>query len=160
MKQLPQRKRTHLADFTYAGTDDVYFVTICAQGKRPYFNDPQCAQMVADEMTYRAHTAREVTVFAQCIMPDHLHVVLRIHAGYGKTLQNWIAAFKRHTARTAALTWGIKPLWQANFYEHIVRKEESLNTIAEYIVNNPVRKGMVREWREYPFSMIDYEAFK
>lgn len=29
------------------------------------------------------------------------------------------------------------PVWQRNYYEHIIRNEESLNNIRNYIVNNP-----------------------
>ena len=29
------------------------------------------------------------------------------------------------------------PLWQRNYYEHIVRNEKSLNRIRQYIINNP-----------------------
>jgi hypothetical protein len=39
----------------------------------------------------------------------------------------------------------------ANYYEHIVRKNESLQTIAEYIANNPVRRNLVTQWQDYPF---------
>lgn len=30
------------------------------------------------------------------------------------------------------------PVWQRNYYEHIIRSEKSLNEIREYIINNPV----------------------
>ena len=44
-----------------------------------------------------------------------------------------------------------KRLWQKSFYDHVVRKEENLNSVAEYIFNNPVRKGMVENYDDYPF---------
>jgi len=50
------------------------------------------------------------------------------------------------------MMFGIKPLWQINYYEHIVRKDESLKSIAEYIVNNPVRKNFVSQWEQYRFQ--------
>jgi REP element-mobilizing transposase RayT len=31
------------------------------------------------------------------------------------------------------------PVWQRNYYEHIIRDEVSLNRIREYIVNNPLQ---------------------
>ncbi len=31
------------------------------------------------------------------------------------------------------------PVWQRNYYEHIVRSETSLNAIRAYIINNPAR---------------------
>ena len=36
-------------------------------------------------------------------------------------------------------------LWQRNYYEHVIRSEESLNRIREYIVNNPIQWGVDRE---------------
>lgn len=87
-------------------------------------------------------------------MPDHLHVLLSLGEGYRKSLQNWVSAFKRYTSRAANELFDIRPLWQKNFYEHTVRKEESLFDIAEYILNNPVRKGLVQEWMQYPYCKI------
>ncbi len=36
-------------------------------------------------------------------------------------------------------------LWQRNYYEHIIRNDESLNRIREYIVNNPLQWALDRE---------------
>jgi len=36
-------------------------------------------------------------------------------------------------------------LWQRNYYEHIIRDDESLNSIREYIANNPLQWEMDRE---------------
>jgi hypothetical protein len=36
-------------------------------------------------------------------------------------------------------------LWQRNYYEHIIRNDESLNRIREYIVNNPAQWALDRE---------------
>jgi len=33
-----------------------------------------------------------------------------------------------------------------------LRKEEDLEETSKYIVNNPVRRGIVKEWDQYPFS--------
>jgi REP element-mobilizing transposase RayT len=36
-------------------------------------------------------------------------------------------------------------LWQRNYYEHVIRNEESLNRIREYIINNPLQWAYDRE---------------
>ena len=36
-------------------------------------------------------------------------------------------------------------LWQRNYYEHIIRNDESLNRIREYVVNNPLQWALDRE---------------
>jgi REP element-mobilizing transposase RayT len=141
-----QRKRLHLKDFDYRGSSSVYFLTLCTADKETYFRHEEVAKIVLDELHYRSLMAKEIKLFCYCIMPDHLHLLLSLGAGYERSLQNWIAAFKRNVSRIANELHGVRPLWQKNFYEHVVRKEESLTEIAEYILNNPVRRGIVREW--------------
>lgn len=153
--KLRQRTPLHLKSFDYKGRSFVYFITICTAGKQPHFLSGAVARLVEDELKYRK-AAKEIKLFCYCIMPDHLHLLLSLTEEYGKSLQNWVAAFKRHTSKAAYELCGIKPLWQKNFYEHVIRKKESLLETAEYILNNPVRKEIVQEWSAYPFcKMVD-----
>ena len=83
-------------------------------------------------------------------------MLLSLKESYHKSLITWVSSFKRYTAKVMNESFGIKPVWQKNFYDHIVRKEQSLRRIAEYILNNPVRRGIVGTWDAYPFSkMVD-----
>ena len=157
---LTKRKQIHLVDYNYSNTDMVYFVTICTWNKKAYFKNPEIVQYIEKEIDYRSRAAKEVTIFAYCIMPDHLHLLLKLNEGYGKSLANWVAAFKRYNARILSMEYNIKPLWQANYYEHVVRKDELLKTIAEYIANNPVRINIVHQLMDYPFVKINYDAFQ
>jgi len=71
-------------------------------------------------------------------------------------MQDWVSAFKRYTAKKIFDLYEIRPLWQKNFYDRIVRQEESLLEMAKYIIHNPVRKGIVSNWETYPYSkMVD-----
>ncbi|HQG66812.1 MAG: transposase [Smithella sp.] len=156
---LPKRKQIHLVNYDYTNTDAVYFVTICTHNKQPYFQNQEFARLIVQEIHFRSQASKEVTTFAWCVMPDHLHLLLKLNEGYGKSLANWVAAFKKYNSRILSMLYDVKPLWQANYYEHIVRKDESLKTIAEYIANNPVRKNLVKQWQDYPFAGINYDAF-
>jgi len=42
--------------------------------------------------------------------------------------------------------------WQKDFYDHVIRKHEDITTQIKYILDNPVRKGLVSSWQEYPFK--------
>jgi len=151
--QIKHRKPLRLIDFEYKGEAFVYFLTLCTSQKQPYFADGRIAKVIENEMEFR-RVKKEIRLYCYCIMPDHLHMLLSLSDIYHKRLQDWVSAFKRYTSRTTYELYGIKPLWQRNFYDHIVRKEEPLLKIAEYIVNNPVRKGMVEEWEQYQHSKI------
>jgi putative transposase len=77
------------------------------------------------------------------LMPDHLHLLIGID---GSTpLSDLIRDFKRITARRTAVRW------QRNYFDHRVRKDESLAEKADYILNNPVRAGFVTCAQEWPF---------
>ncbi|MGQ9826987.1 MAG: transposase, partial [Roseiflexus sp.] len=65
----------------------------------------------------------------------------------GHGLPEIIRAFKTFSARrinASRKSPGV-PVWQRNYYEHIIRNEESLNRIREYIANNPAQWEMDRE---------------
>jgi hypothetical protein len=45
-----------------------------------------------------------------------------------------------------------KPLWQKGFYEHILRRDDSLESVAWYIWLNPVRRGIVDKPESFAHS--------
>jgi putative transposase len=150
-----RRKPIRLKNFDYKGSEFVFFITICTANKQACFSNGEVAKIVIDEIEFR-RIHNEVKVFCFCLMPDHLHVLLSLTENYQESLQNWVSAFKRYTSKQVNELFGVKPLWQKNFYDHVVRKDESLLKIAEYIVNNPVRKGLASDWQKYPYSrMVD-----
>jgi putative transposase len=151
--EIRYRRRMHLSGFDYTDRSHVYFLTLCTDDKRPLFKDAEIARLIIDEMELRRNHD-EIILFCFCIMPDHVHMMLSLSKGYQKSLINWVSAFKRHSARAVKKSYGIEQLWQKNFYDHVVRRDESLIKVTEYILNNPVRKVMVREWKEYPYSRI------
>jgi len=42
--------------------------------------------------------------------------------------------------------------WQKDFYDHIVRSNEAIEKHIQYILNNPVRMGLVGNWKDHPFK--------
>lgn len=87
-------------------------------------------------------------------MSNHIHLLLSICEEYEKTLSAWVSTFKKYISVESKKRLGVVNLWQKNYYDHVVRNEESMKTIADYILNKPVRKGIVNEWEKYPFSRI------
>jgi Transposase IS200 like len=82
-------------------------------------------------------------------MPDHVHIVAQgltddadLHAFMGDFKQQTGWQFRRdHDGK----------LWQGSFYDHVVRPEEHFAGVLEYVVNNPVRAGLLSTPEEYPF---------
>jgi putative transposase len=150
------RKQIHIKNFDYSGSSHIYYLTLCAYNGKTLFQHEGVAKVVIDELDFRRRVSQEIKLYCFCLMPDHLHLLMSLSENYQKSLQNWVAAFKRYNARVANLLYEVSPLWQKNFYEHVVRTDESLLRITAYIVNNPVRKGFVSKWQDYPYSgMVD-----
>ncbi|HHT9154445.1 MAG TPA: transposase, partial [Candidatus Tripitaka sp. YC43] len=65
-----------------------------------------------------------------------------------------VRGFKSCVAKHINVIRGMagKPVWQRNYYEHVIRNEDELNRIREYIINNPL------QWqfdRENPMHTVD-----
>lgn len=147
-----KRKNIRLKEFDYMH-GYAYFVTINTNLRTKYFAIHETAQMIKTELEHRNSTG-EITLLCYCIMPDHLHLLLALGENYQKNLSNWVSAFKRYTSRLAKQLFEIDKLWHINYYDHVVRKEESLAGIADYIMQNPVRKNLAEKWEEYPYCKI------
>ena len=79
-----------------------------------------------------------ISVDKYVIMPDHIHMIIKIDAG-GRgdpplQIQDVIGRFKSFTTHEFG-----KTLWQRSFYDHIIRGEEDYLEIWEYIENNPYK---------------------
>jgi putative transposase len=63
------------------------------------------------------------------------------------SLSNIVRSFKSATTKhinNLRQTSGV-PIWQRNYYEHVIRNEQSLHRIREYIANHPARWDFDRE---------------
>ena len=91
------------------------------------------------------------TIFSYCLMPDHLHFLISPQIE-GISVLKFTEQYKgKTTNRGWAAGWRGR-LWQSRYYDHIVRKEEDLYKIAQYILNNAVRKGLVACHEDRPWS--------
>ena len=69
-----------------------------------------------------------------------------------------MTSIKGYTARQANLILERQGyFWQHESYDHIVRDPAELDRIRRYILNNPVKAGLVDEWRDWPWSYCRYE---
>jgi putative transposase len=87
-----------------------------------------------------------VSLDAFVVMPNHIHGIVFVGAGSprpssGQTLSNIIGYFKyQSTKRINELRNSPgAPFWQRNFFEHVIRDDDSLNRVREYIITNPER---------------------
>ncbi len=144
----PRNQR--LAAELYTDTNRVYFITIHAYRHQSPFVRDDLNQLMLD-ILLEEQERQKCLVFTYCLMPDHLHF-LASPAQDGISILKFTDQYKgKTTNRSWELGWQGK-LWQPRYYDHIVRREESLAAIAAYILNNPVRKGLVMHPEDWSWS--------
>jgi REP element-mobilizing transposase RayT len=89
------------------------------------------------------------------VMPDHAHLLLsplRATDGWNFSLPQIMHAIKGASARKINLLLNRRgPVWQEEFFDHVLRSNDSLAEKADYICQNPVRAGLVKAEGEYPW---------
>ncbi len=77
------------------------------------------------------------------LMPDHVHRLVCFPPD--KIMSQVVGLWKRALVRNHAVSW------QRNFFDHRVRNEENDYYKSAYIPHNPVRAGLVENWKEWPY---------
>jgi putative transposase len=80
-------------------------------------------------------------------MPDHAHLLLSFPEG-GKRIQTVVSKWKGWTTKTIGIRW------QRDFFEHRLRREESFREKADYILDNPLRAGLISRAEDWPYVFI------
>jgi len=150
-----RRKAVRLRDFDYSNSDYVYFITVCAGHlSRPFLDNALAKEVLNSLLSLRSEG--KIFIYCYCLMPDHLHIAVTPRVSRGRQcsedLSKILGDFKSYTTK---LSWkhGIKgKLWQRSFYDHVGRKEEDLIGICNYILANPVRKGLVENPESWSYS--------
>jgi len=123
-------------------------ITICTKNSKIFFSDKSLSADFAALL--KKHSQKnDIPLYAYCVMPDHVHLL--ISASAKKDVIAFVREIKSLSTRIA---WSYSyqgGIWQTSFYDHFLRKDDDCREVARYIIQNPVRKGMVENWRDYEF---------
>lgn len=143
MANLPR-----LPEEAYVGQVNVAFVANCRY-RRARFRTHEEVHPVLLLLTSAAlHHACSIPIY--CFMPDHLHVILHGDTD-ASTPMLAMRKFKTDSANWFMTLRG-QALWQTRFFDHLIRDWEDWNSQGLYILNNPVKAGLVEDPRMYPFT--------
>jgi len=123
---------------------EIYFITInCKERFRNQLGLPEIAPGLLATVKHR----QERNLWWPhlfLLMPDHLHALLSFPP-CGKPIDTIVSKWKEWTAKQ----FGI--VWQSDFFEHRVRRDESRRQKADYTLENPVRRKLVARVEDWPF---------
>jgi REP element-mobilizing transposase RayT len=128
-----------------------------ANNGQSWLSQPKIAAMVAESLHYRDGKVYDLEVFS--IMPTHAHVVftpLAKETGEYHALQTILHSLKRHTARQGNQILGREgQFWHHESYDHVIRNGQERERIVKYVLNNPVKAGLVECWEDWPWNYLN-----
>jgi len=160
-RQLQSRRRhMRLSGYDYRASG-AYFVTICTAGSQPLFGAVHEDRVILNELGRIAddcwktigHIRSGIAVDTHIVMPNHIHGVLLFSPATDSTnsstartlaagsLGAIVGQYKSFVTKRSQFmpTPPAPPIWQRNYYDHIIRSAASLEIIRKYIVENPAR---------------------
>ena len=163
-----QRRRSiRLRGYDYARAG-AYFVTMVTHGRACLFGEVVDGEMrlnlfgrlVREEWFRSVEIRCEIRLHPAefVVMPNHIHGIVWLTDTVGahgrapllrggplrrapRSLGSFVAGLKSSVTKrinTLQQAPGV-PVWQRNYYEHVIRDEKSLRRVREYILNNPAR---------------------
>lgn len=165
MNERHRRRSIRLRGYDYREAG-AYFVTICTANRECFFGEivdeamqlNRLGEIVQDEWHRTSILRPQVSLDAFVVMPNHIHGIISFDAQeegkarlapttarfvypIAESLPSVLGAFKSACTKRINLARQTPghPLWQRNYYEHVVRSESELARVREYIATNPAR---------------------
>ncbi len=131
-----------------------YLITTVVCKRRPIFTNEKYSRILLVAIEF-FRLSLDYKLFAHCIMPDHLHLILQASGVYN--ISYIMKMIKGNFARKYNRILSIQgKVWQDRFYDEGLRSREALLQKIEYIHNNPVRTGLTTIPGKYPFSSYNH----
>jgi len=149
MNQFRRINRLTKYDYSQLG---YYFITACCDRKIEYFGQVENGVMKLNECGQAANNIwleipqhyKNIGIDEFIVMPNHMHGIIVIQdvvqaTGLPAGLSQVVGSYKNVVSKRIRQEVLKEFAWQPSFYDHVIRKEDSLDKIREYITNNPLK---------------------
>jgi REP element-mobilizing transposase RayT len=130
--------------------------------------DVDIADMLSNAIHYQ--DGKDYVLVAYCIMPNHVHLVIgvgecellenvrQVSNLSNKTVSQILHSVKRYTARKAnTILHRSGAFWQDESYDHVISDGAELERIVQYVIHNPAKAGLVRNWRDWKWTYTVFD---
>jgi putative transposase len=144
---------------------ETYYFTIVTYCRRPIFEREETIRLLGQSMRQVRNDAPFRTI-AMVVLPDHLHCIWSLPRGDADYSTRW-----KRIKRAFTVSWieagndddgwrvsegrrarGERGIWQRRSWEHVVRNDQELEALCDYIHYNPVKHGYATRPADWPWS--------
>jgi REP element-mobilizing transposase RayT len=132
--------------------DKPHFLTFCTDHR---WILPEHVRLAVFECCLHDNRAK-FNLRVAVVMPDHVHMIFTPLINF-EAMEVWSLAEIMDAIKGASAHKINKALrrkrrvWQPESFDHVLRSSESLDAKIQYLLDNPVRRGLVRDWQDYPW---------
>ena len=118
---------------------------------------PEIATILQRALHFAEENMGRWRLHAYCIMPNHVHLIV---SDVQPVLHKVLGSVKQYSGRLANQQLGLtgQSFWHVESYDHIIRNEKEYDHQVRYVLNNPVKAGLVDDWADWPFTFFRLEA--
>ena len=115
-----------------------------------WLQQPALAQLIQQALHF--YDYKQYSLVCYCIMANHVHIVVGLPEA-APPLAQTLQALKGYTANQGNKLLGRQgQFWQRESYDHVVRGTDELKRIVAYVLDNPVKAGLVEDWQQWPYT--------
>jgi REP element-mobilizing transposase RayT len=133
--------------------DKPHFLTFCTFHR---WILPEPARRIVLTSCVHEHQ-RTIDLNIVVVMPDHVHMIftplidsVRLEVISLARITKAIKGASAHAINRRLCHIGT--VWQEESFDHVLRSSESLDQKIQYVLENPIRNGLVRDYSEYPWT--------
>lgn len=130
-----------------------------------YLKQPEVAAIIANKI--KEYDGKYYNLHAYCIMPNHVHALFNFGHQISNLDEHRLSLYADNYVQLDKVMHLIKggsafqvnrllgrsgKFWAKDSYDHYIRNEEEWLEVISYILNNPVKAGLVEQWEDWPGS--------
>ena len=122
--------------------------------------EPEIVKIIKESLLFRNKI--EYDLFCFCIMPNHVHILIKPFDNSENipiALSHIMHNHKSFTANKCnKFLKRSGTFWYPDYYDHYIRNEKEFHNVINYILQNPVKAGLVDDWKKWENSWVDEDA--
>ena len=144
----PKRKSpAHHPTLDVSKRSNIVFLTVCSSKRKQIFDNENAHLLI--QQSWAIESSWKVGRYV--LLPDHIHLFCAPSILIAEPLTAWVKFWKSYVSRRWPVI-GQHPIWQKGYWDRQLRTGESYSAKWNYVRNNPLRHGLVKDPNEWPYQ--------